>query len=37
MRKSMLGPGEPLRSVRLESLGTTWISSDGTSDVGFTE
>jgi hypothetical protein len=40
VRKSLLGPGEPLRFVRLESLeslGTICISSDGTSDVGFTE
>ena len=34
---SMLGPGEPLRSVRLESLATIGLSSDGTSDVGFAE
>ena len=36
MRKSMLGPGEPLGSERLVSLGTVWISSGGTSDVGIT-
>lgn len=37
MRKSMLGPGDPSRSVSLESLGIVWISANGTSDIGFTD
>lgn len=37
MRKSLLGRGDPLGSVRLESLEKVWISSDGTSDLDFTK
>ena len=35
-RESMLGPREPLESVRLGSPGTVWISTGGMSGVGLT-